>query len=174
MTQPSHRAGLKRLARVAGTLLVIAAVAAQFIRSERPRGELPGDGHMNKLVVVPGSVDSLLRRSCYDCHSDDTRWPWYAQIAPVSWLITQDVRHGRSNLDFSRWSVNAALEPTPQQRFQWMCRDVRREIMPPRIYLVAHPHARLTATDKKVLCAWADQRVASAQGRDGFETPKAR
>lgn len=174
MTQHSHRAGLKRLARVAGTLLAIAAVGAQFIRPEPPRGELPGDGRMNEFVVVPRSVDSLLRRSCYDCHSDDTRWPRYAQIAPISWLIAHDVRHGRSNLDFSRWSVNTAREPTPQQRFRWMCQDVRREIMPPRIYLVAHPHARLTERDKNALCAWTDQQVSSAQGRDGHETSEPR
>ena len=163
----SLREGANRFARVAGISLVIAAVGAQFIRPERPRGELPSDGRMNELVVVPGSVDSLLRRSCYDCHSDDTRWPWYAQVAPVSWLITDDVRHGRSNLDFSRWSMDTVREPTPQQRFHWMCRDVRRDIMPPRIYLLAHPHARLTETNKNVLCAWADERVSSAQRRDG-------
>lgn len=170
MTLPSHHARLKQVARIAGILLVIAAAGAQFIRPERPHGELPGDGRMNELVVVPGSVDSLLRRSCYDCHSDETRWPWYAQVAPVSWLITRDVRHGRSNLDFSRWSLDPAREPTPQQRFQWMCRDVRRDIMPPHIYLFAHPRARLTEADKDVLCAWADERVSAAQRRDGHET----
>ncbi len=165
MTQPLHRAGLKRLAHVAGVLLVIAMVGVQFSRPERPRGELPSDGRMNELVVVPGSVDSLLRRSCYDCHSEDTRWPWYAQVAPLSWLITHDVRQGRSNLDFSRWSVDRAREPTPQQRFQWMCQDVRRDIMPPRLYLLTHRHARLTETEKHVVCAWADEQIIAAQAR---------
>lgn len=111
MTPASRRRGVKWLASVAGTSLLIAAVGAQIIRPERPRGELPSDGRMNELVVVPGSVDSLLRRSCYDCHSDSTRWPWYARIAPVSWVITDDVRHGRSNLDFSRWSMDTVRRP---------------------------------------------------------------
>ena len=174
MTPHSSWEGSKRLARVLGMSLVIAAIGAQFIRPERPQGELPGDGRMNELVVVPASVDLLLRRSCYDCHSDDTRWPWYAQVAPVSWLITYDVRHGRSNLDFSRWSSDTAREPTPQQRFQWICRDAREGIMPPRTYLLLHPDARLTETDKRLLCAWADERVSSVQRQDGHETSEPR
>lgn len=138
--------------------LAVIAIGIQFMRPERPRGELPGDGRMNDLVVVPAAIDSLLRRSCYDCHSDSTRWPWYAQVAPASWLLTRDVRHGRSNLDFSRWSLDPNREPTPQQRFQWMCRDARRAIMPPRSYLIMHPGARLTESETNLLCEWARQR----------------
>jgi hypothetical protein len=163
-----RRAGLKRL----GISLVVAGLCAQFIRPALPRGELRGDGHMNELLIVPASVDSLLRRSCYDCHSDNTRWPWYARIAPVSWFISHDVRHGRSNLDFSRWSIDTVREPTQQQRFRWMCRDVRTEVMPPRTYLLLHAHARLTETDKKLLCSWSDEQVSFIQRRTAQETPQ--
>lgn len=157
----SGRTGLRRWARIGTMSLAVVAISIQFIRAERPRGELPGDGRMNDLVVVPAGIDSLLRRSCYDCHSDETRWPFYARVAPASWLLTGDVRHGRSNLDFSRWSVDPKREPTPRQRFQWMCRDVRRGIMPPRLYLIMHPGARLTEAETNSLCAWAQQRTSS-------------
>lgn len=156
----SRRAVWKRRARSAATLFVVITIGIQFIRPERPQGELPGNGKMNEFVAVPSSVDSLLRRSCYDCHSDETRWPWYAQIAPVSWLVASDVRHGRSNLDFSRWSVDTIREPTPAQRLAWMCRDARKHIMPPRIYTMVHPRAGLSEPETNVLCAWA-QRSAS-------------
>lgn len=141
----------------ASIALVVVAIAIQLIRPERPQGELPADGRMTEFVTVPGDIDSLLRRSCFDCHSDETRWPWYSRVAPISWLVAHDVRHGRSNLDFSRWSIDPVREPTPEQRFRWMCREVRSDIMPPRVYLLAHPHARLTAAEKHALCAWADQ-----------------
>lgn len=157
----SGRATLRRWARIGAISLAVVAIGIQFIRPERPRGELRGDGRMNDLVVVPAGIDSVLRRSCYDCHSDETRWPSYAQVAPASWLLTRDVRHGRSNLDFSRWSMDPNREPTPRQRFQWMCRDVRRGIMPPRSYLIMHPGARLTEFETNSLCAWAEQRVAA-------------
>ena len=170
----SHRARLKRSTRIAATSLLVIVIALQFIRLERPQGALPGDGRMTDFVAVPGKVDSLLRRSCYDCHSDETRWPWYSRVAPISWLITHDVQHGRSDLDFSRWSIDPIREPTPQQRFRWMCRDVRRGIMPPRVYLLAHPRARLTDADRETLCAWADQQLSAGQPRDGHETAEPR
>lgn len=155
----SRRAGSKRWPRIAATSLVVVCIGIQFIRPEHPRGELSSDGSMTEFVAVPGHVDSLLRRSCYDCHSDETRWPWYARVAPASWLLVRDVRHGRSNLDFSRWSVDTIREPTSKQRLQWMCRDVRSGIMPPRMYTVMHPRARLTEPEIDTLCAWAQQRA---------------
>ena len=170
----TRRARLRRWTRVAAKSLLVVGIATQLIRPEHPRGELPGDGRMTKFVAVPANVDSLLRRSCYDCHSDETRWPWYSRVAPVSWLVTNDVRHGRSNLDFSRWSIDPIREPTPQQRFRWMCRDVRNDVMPPRMYLLAHRRARLTDTGKNALCAWADQQISSAHSRNARETPARR
>lgn len=163
---PSYRTGSRRWARIGATSLAVVAIGIQSIRPERPRGELPGDGRMSELVAVPANVDSLLRRSCYDCHSDETHWPWYARVAPASWLLARDVRHGRSNLDFSRWSLDTIREPTPRQRFQWMCRDVRRGIMPPRSYLIMHPGAQLTESETNVLCAWAQQRASSPSRPD--------
>lgn len=154
MTRLLRRARVRRLARAVGAALVVALVGAQFIRPEHPRGVLPSDGRMNDLVTVPNSVDSLLRRSCYDCHSDETRWPWYSHVAPVSWLVIHDVRHARGDLDFSRWSTDPVREPTPQQQFRWMCQDVRRDVMPPRLYLLMHADARLSEADKDLLCAW--------------------
>lgn len=162
MSSPARRVRWKRRGRIGATSLALVAVGIQLIRPERPQGELPGDGKMNDLVEVPAPDDSLLRRSCYDCHSGETRWPFYAHVAPLSWLLAHDVRHARSNLDFSRWSLDPTREPTPRQRFQWMCRDVRRGIMPPRLYLVAHPGARLTADEANLLCAWAEQRAVGA------------
>jgi len=119
---------------------------------------------MPDLVSVPRHVDSLLRRSCYDCHSADTRWPWYSEVAPISWLIIRDVRHGRSNLDFSRWSTDPMREPTPEQRLRWICRDMRRGIMPPRLYLLAHRNARLSDGDRDALCAWTDEQLRRLGG----------
>lgn len=105
-------------------------------------------------VTVPADVHALLRRACYDCHSGETRWPWYSRVAPVSWWIARDVRHGRSNLDFSRWSTDPDREPTPAQRLRWTCRDIREGAMPPRAYRLVHPEARLTDEEKDAVCAW--------------------
>ena len=151
-----------------GVAVVLVLLAIQLVRPERPTGELPGDGSMSDHVSVPQRVDAILREACYDCHSDETRWPWYAHVAPLSWYLVRDVRHGRSNLDFSRWSTDVVLEPTPDQRLRWMCRDVREDIMPPRLYALAHPDARLDDEEIERICEWtASARAALGQSPSG-------
>lgn len=119
-------------------------------------------------------VDVRLLPRCYDCHSDETHWPWYFRVAPISWLVAYDVRHERADLDFTRWSVSPVREPTPEQRFRWMCREVRSDIIPPRAYLLAHPHARLRASEKNAPCAWTDQQlgVKHASHRHGVSADR--
>ena len=137
----------------------------QLIRPERPGAVLPGDGTIHDHVRVPAGVDSLLRRACWDCHSDGTRWPWYARVAPVSWIVARDVRHGRSDLDFSSWSRNPVREPTPRQRVRWICRDIREGIMPPRLYLALHPEARLTEAEQDRICDWSGETLQNLAER---------
>lgn len=151
----------RRRGRVLVPSLLATLLAIQFIRPGLPQGEPSGNGRINDVAAVPPDIDSLLRRSCYDCHSDQTDWPWYSHVAPISWLVVRDVRHGRADLDLSRWSVDPVREPTPEQRFRWICQDVRRGIMPPRLYLMAHPGARLGEADVARLCAWAEQQLAA-------------
>jgi len=81
--------------------------------------------------------------------------PGYSRISPLSWLIAYDVQHGRSNLDFSSWSTHPDLEPTPTQRLNGICDDVRQGIMPPRLYRLVHPEARLREADKDLICVWS-------------------
>ncbi len=114
---------------------------------------------MSNYVDVPDQVETLLRAACYDCHSDETRWPWYSRISPLSWWIVGDVEHGLSNLDFSRWSNDPVLEPTPAQRLEWICRDMRQGIMPPRSYLLVHSAARLSGEDEDLICEWTDRAL---------------
>jgi len=147
------------------SVVVLALLAMQLVRPEAPRAALPGDGTLADHVNVPAAVDSLLRAACSDCHSNETHWPWYAHIAPVSWLIAYDVRHGRSDLDFSSWSTDPVREPTPTQRLTWMCDNVRDGTMPPLLYRLMHPKARLRDEDKGMLCAWTEAAVAATRGR---------
>lgn len=113
---------------------------------------------MSSHVDVPAEVEDALRRACYDCHSDETHWPWYSRISPVSWLIVRDVEHGRSDLDFNHWSTDPVREPTPVQRLTWTCREIREGTMPPRSYLLLHPSARLSAEEEDAICEWSGHR----------------
>jgi len=137
--------------------LGLGALGLQLVQPGPPRAVLPGDGSMRDHLDVPDSIARLMRRACDDCHSAQTRWPWYARVSPVSWLIFDDVQHGRSNLDFTSWSTDPEREPTPDQRLRWMCREARDGTMPPRLYRLVHPASRLSGEEKEALCAWSEE-----------------
>ena len=131
----------------------------QLFQPPVPRGVLLGEDPISAHISVPDHVDRLLREACYDCHSDETRWPWYARVSPVSWLVAKDVQQGRGNLDFTRWSMHPVVEPTPLQRLTWICRDIREGIMPPSLYESLHPEARLSDEEKEEIGAWTTRAL---------------
>ena len=135
----------RRWKLVAGTAAAV-AVAIQAVPVERTNPPEPAP------IAGPAEVVAVLERSCFDCHSYRTRWPWYSRVAPVSWLVARDVSEGRSHLNFSVW------EAYPEARRAELRREVWEEVsegeMPLGIYLVAHRGARLTAADLQVLRAW--------------------
>jgi hypothetical protein len=129
--------------------------AAQLIR--RPALDNPPVVPARLLqahVPVPADIDSILRRACHDCHSNQTRWPFYARVAPISWLVARDVRGARVDLNFSEWSTDPVREPTPSQRLGGICSDLRKGIMPPRAYLLMHRRARVSPAEVERVCQW--------------------
>jgi uncharacterized membrane protein len=105
-------------------------------------------------VPVPDHVQSVLRRSCMDCHSNETRWPWYSYIAPMSWAVVGDVNQGRDHLNLSDW------KSTPEEGADLMdsvCRQIKRRKMPLSSYLYVHWDAKLTDEEIKQVCAWTDE-----------------
>lgn len=110
-------------------------------------------------IDAPEEVLRILERSCYDCHSNETSWPWYSRIAPVSWLVAHDVREGREHLNFSQWR---RLGPEERAKLRDEIREVVEEgEMPLWFYLPLHPEARLRPEDRVILERWA---VGSARG----------
>jgi hypothetical protein len=109
---------------------------------------LPGRGN-NPPVVSEPPWDSpqtrlLVKRACFDCHSNESRWPLYAYVAPVSWLIYNDVMEGRSRMNFSEWN-------TRSRDVGDIIEEIQSGGMPPAIYLPMHPAAQLTAAEKQQL-----------------------
>jgi len=108
-----------------------------------------GRNHTNPPVQAEPKWDSpltreLAKRACFDCHSNETVWPWYSNIAPVSWLIQRDVEQGRARLNFSQWNL-------PQREARGAAREVQRGTMPQWYYVLLHPSANLSAEEKQAL-----------------------
>ena len=125
----------------AGLVVVLAFVAIQFV----PYGR----DHVNPPVAAEPSWDSLetralARQACFDCHSNETEWPAYSTVAPVSWLIQHDVSEGRAVLNFSEWQ-------RPQDEAKEAAEEVLEGEMPLRMYQLMHAHARLSAADRERL-----------------------
>jgi hypothetical protein len=131
--------GVSILAGVAGLLLVIQLVPVE--RRNPPA---------TSTVEAPPGVDRVLRRACFDCHSNETVWPPYAGVAPFSWLVAHDVKEGREELNFSTWGP-AQSEKAAKK----LGSEVEKGDMPPALYRLVHPEAKLTPEEKALLSEWA-------------------
>lgn len=145
--------------------LVGAAVllfAAQFVRPARTNPPTsPGRSVESHLRVTP-EVGAILARSCNDCHSNKTEWPWYSHVAPASWLVADHVNEGRRELNFSDWQRYAGGDDAPQV-LDAICHEVKAGFMPMTSYTLLHRDARLTPADVRTLCDWTaaeKQRLA--------------
>jgi len=127
--------------------VIIASAAAQFVPVERTNPPVEAE------VPAPDAVRAILRRSCYDCHSHESRWPWYAHVAPISWLIAHDVDEARDHLNFSTW--NAYGKRKRVKNFEEIWEEVEKGEMPLWFYVSLHPDARLSEADKQAIHAWA-------------------
>ena len=148
---------MKRMLRVLRWVLIVVAVClviAQFFGPAKTNPAIdPAQSIESRLQVTP-QVSAILDRSCKDCHSNQTRWPWYANVAPVSWLVIGHVNEGRDNLNFSEWG--RYTQSDVDGLLKRMCREVKAGVMPLSSYTPLHPGSTLSADDVKTLCAWTD------------------
>jgi Haem-binding domain len=151
----------KRLKQAAVVLVVVFA-AAQLVRPGRVNPPTDVSRTIQAHGETASGLGAVLDRSCGDCHSNATVWPWYTQIAPVSWLMAYGVSKGRKAVNFSEW---AAYEPE-QQRVLLIesCQDVSQGRMPGP-YTLLHPEMRLSTQDIETICAAARQAERGAQAR---------
>ncbi len=145
---------MKRVLKIIVIVIAVAFIAIQFIPVERTNPPvdpaLTIEAHMN----VPPEVQMILARSCSDCHSHKTEYPWYARIAPVSWWMRDHIDQGRSHMNFSEWGK---LDPDGREhKLEEICEEVRDRKMPLPSYTWGHRDAVLSDADIKMLCSWTE------------------
>lgn len=144
---------VKKIALILGSVLLVAFVAIQFIPVARSNPPVKSD------VPTSSEVKVVLRRSCYDCHSNETHWPWYSHVAPASWLAARDVNEGREELNFSTWNGYSTQQQVEKKHEAW--EEIAESEMPPWFYLAPHRDARLSRADRELLRHWALGSAAS-------------
>ncbi|MCB0786285.1 MAG: heme-binding domain-containing protein [Flavobacteriales bacterium] len=149
--------------RIAKRILLVFAIlfaAAQLFRPER---EVPAHEPSTDLLHMtqpPAEVEALVRAACYDCHSYETKYPWYAAITPVNWFLQDHIDHARRHLNFSCWDRDGRSEDAAE------CGEVvRSHEMPLESYLPLHPEAQLTDAQLEQLATWFD-RVTQGAGEE--------
>ena len=108
---------------------------------------------------VPAEVKEILRTSCYDCHSNETVYPWYSYVAPVSYLVADDTRHGRQDLNFSTWESLDKIEKA--EMLHEIAEEVEEGEMPLEIYTVTHGDAKLSKEQRELIEDWAEEMAES-------------
>ena len=134
--------------------VVAALILIQFIRPEKNLGEFVTETDFIQVSQVPDSLASVFLNSCYDCHSDHTNYPWYSNVAPVSWYLNNHVVEGKAHLNFSSWGImDKAQKITALDQ---ICEESSSGFMPLKSYLVIHRSSKLREQDIQAICDWAE------------------
>lgn len=143
---------MKKFLKIFVILLLLAFIGLQFVPNEMPVNSAAGKDDLIAGGELPENISAVLRTSCYDCHSNQTSYPWYSKVAPASWLLAKDIRNGRDDLNFSDWG---SLGKRRQIR---NLRKIKEEVssgaMPLKNYLIIHRKAKLSAEQKSALLKW--------------------
>ena len=134
---------------LAGVLILM-----QLYPVSQPEVSFDNPDDLLKNVDVPIDISAIFKSTCYDCHSNETNYPWYANIAPVKWLIYDDVIKAREELNFSEWNRLTKIDMA--EKLDDISTEVLEEEMPLKIYPLLHPNAKLSKDDREAVSEWAE------------------
>ena len=133
---------------------IVFLVVGQAIRPARTNPPIDPSREITARLSVDPAVESIFERSCNDCHSNRTVWPWYSNVAPISWFVINHVNGGRRHMNLSDW---ASIPPARLDRtLDNMCKEVKSGGMPLSTYTPMHPLSKLTPADEDTICRWTD------------------
>ena len=148
---------IKRIIKMGVIALAVVFVAIQFSRPDFENPPVKQGESLEDIYDVPVGVKRILKRSCADCHSNETVYPWYSKIAPVSWGMHDHIRLGREEMNFSIWATYS--DKKRARKLEEICEEVREGGMPYYQYLWLHAEAVVTPEQKDQLCKWTSAPV---------------
>ncbi len=142
-------------------ILAAAVIILQFFRGTPPevRANNPGDLFANEMVDA--EVATLIRNACYDCHSMETKYPWYTYVTPLSWWVFDHVEHGREELNFSEWAGMSIKRKN--HKLEEISEETLEGEMPLESYTPLHPEAQLTDEQRQLISDWALSMMTSEE-----------
>jgi hypothetical protein len=154
-------------ARVKKVLVALIAflVVIQIFQPRRTNPPAVPSRSLTAHVHVPEEVYASLFHSCGDCHSNQTHWPWYGSVAPLSWVITDDVNEGRRHMNFEDWEAQQDLKQE-NDRLIDICEEIKKQGMPPFSYRMVHKDIQLKPQEIASICSWSQAFRANPGGSD--------
>ncbi len=152
---------MKKILKIIAIVLCVAFVAIQFYRPSKINPPIVAAETLEATTEIPETIHAILKRSCSDCHSNETVYPWYSNISPFSWLVVDHIKEGRSEFNISVWNTYSAKKK--RHKLDEVCEQVTSGAMPHNQYLWIHRDALLSQEDKKILCDWAETKKAKIE-----------
>jgi hypothetical protein len=134
--------------------VAIVAVASQLIPVSRRNPPIDKAKTLYSVEKVPPLVKAVFARSCKNCHSNETSWPWYSYIAPGSWIVANDVHDGRKKMNFSEWGTYSPQRK--EQKLDEICEQITNGEMPDQKYTLVHRSSRVTPEERDAVCQWTE------------------
>ncbi|MBS1557568.1 MAG: heme-binding domain-containing protein [Bacteroidetes bacterium] len=142
------------LTKKIGYAIATVFVVIQFIRPTRNTGEAEGQNFIATKYALPTEVQSILKQSCYDCHSNQTHYPWYASVQPIGWWIQYShVNEGKQHLNFSEFATYS--DKRAKHKLEEIGDEIKEGGMPLGTYTFMHPEATLSEQQAKAIMDWA-------------------
>jgi hypothetical protein len=142
----------KKMIKKIISCLVIILIIIQFFRIDRTNPIVNSADDFIEITNPPKEIAKMIQSSCYDCHSNESTYPWYSNITPVSWWIKHHIDEGREELNFSKWSTYSPKKK--DHKLEEMVEEVEEGEMPLKPYPLTHPEAQLDANQKEALLKW--------------------
>ena len=134
-------------------VLLVALVIAQFFGPEKNEGEISSLDNFLSETNPPENVKAILKESCFDCHSNTTRYPWYFNVTPINYWMAEHIEHGKDELNFSNWSKYNLKRK--EHKFEEIWEEVEEKKMPLPSYTWTHGDANLSEDQIELLVNWA-------------------
>ncbi len=148
---------MKKILKITAIILFVGLVGIQFSRPDRTNPPINKAETLEAATNVPADIEAILNRSCNDCHSNKTVYPWYSNIAPISWELVEHIKEGRSEMNFSEWGTYSREKK--QQKLEEICEEIKAGEMPHNQYLWIHREAKLSDDQIKTLCVWTKSEI---------------
>jgi Haem-binding domain len=143
---------MRSVAKKTAIAVGVALLALQAVPVHHDNFPVDSTKTIDSVESMPPDLRTIIHRSCADCHSDQTRWPWYSYVAPASWIVASDVHEARRKMNFSVWGNYSSAKKNHE--FEEICNEVIEGDMPDGKYAFIHRSARLSQPEREIVCSW--------------------